>query len=231
MSILSDTDLKKVVRFDENQWQEQENILIKHGEDDYFTAMGYDLRVGGFYKTLVEKPNLRPIEKDAIIKPGEIALVGTYEILRMPKDGSISALILSKVSIVAKGLSNISTKVDPGWQDGELLIPIQNFSKNEIRLHYKQPFCTIVFLSNISPSKEQYKPGQSRTKFVKLLAETRRRTLFKKVLIESTPVWVIILAFGIGWYFPQVSPNVAALTGAVISPFIKYMIEVIFEQE
>ncbi|ALF53668.1 hypothetical protein ACX27_13790 [Nostoc piscinale CENA21] len=147
MSILTDTDLKKILCYDEAQWNDTKTLLIQDGSDDCITPMGYDLRVGGFYKTFIAKPNLDVLSegKSIAIKPGDIALIGTYEKLRMPKDGSISALILSRVSQVSRGLSNISTKVDPGWAEGELLIPIQIiFSRDVIKLNYTR-FCTIVF--------------------------------------------------------------------------------------
>ena len=230
MSILSDADLHRLVRFNKRKWQQKREILIENGSVDFFTPMGYDLRVGGFYKTLVAKPNIRPIEKDAVIQPGDIALVSTYEMIRMPKNGLISALIVSKVSIVAKGLSNVSTKVDPGWQGCELLIPVQNFSKNPIKLEYGEPFCTIVFMRNMSPSQKQYDSSGGKTKFIKLLAETRRKSFLKEILLESIPLLTIGIALLIP-HLTEIKVTDAVIVGATISPFIKYFTQKITSKE
>lgn len=202
MSILTDTDLKKILCYDEGQWSKEKPLLIQYGSEKCLTPMGYDLRVGGFYKTFITKPNLVPLKKGekATIKPGDIALIGTYEKLRMPKDGSISALILSRVSQVSRGLSNISTKVDPGWAEGELLIPVQNFSRDVIQLEYNEKFCTIVFFKNES-NASPYNSSSSREKFFNLLAQTNRESLSKDFQLAAISVVVYGIFVGIGYHF------------------------------
>lgn len=201
MSVLTDTDLRRITCFDETQLSEDKILLIQNGSEDCFTPMGYDLRVGGFYKTFIAKPNLVTLDENKIveIKPGDIALIGTLENIKMPKNGLISALILSRVSQVSKGLSNISTKVDPGWE-GELLIPVQNFSRDTIRLNYKDKLCTIIFFRNES-SATPYNSGSSREKFFRLLAQTRRDSLNKEIILALVSIVVIGTAVGVGYYF------------------------------
>jgi hypothetical protein len=77
----------------------------------------------------------------------------------MPQDGSMSALIVSKVSQVARGLSNISTKIDPNWAGGELLIAVHNFSRDIITLDYSEPICTVIFFENKTSSKKAPRSG------------------------------------------------------------------------
>ncbi|WP_446380839.1 dCTP deaminase [Coleofasciculus sp. E2-BRE-01] len=202
MSILTDTDLKKILCFDEEQWNKKEKtLLIQNGSDDCITPMGYDLRVGGFCKRFIAKPNLVTLnEKGKIeIKPGDIALIGTLEKIKMPQDGSISALILSRVSQVSRGLSNISTKVDPGWAEGELIIPVQNFSRDTVKLSYGDKLCTIVFFENTSNSSSLYDSGASREKFFKLLAQTRKQSLNREIILGITSVTIVGIAFAVGW--------------------------------
>ncbi|BAY34090.1 deoxycytidine triphosphate deaminase [Nostoc carneum NIES-2107] len=208
MSILTDTDLKKILCYDEAQWNELKPLLIQHGSDECITPMGYDLRVGGFYKTFIAKPNLDTLDegKSVEIKPGDIALIGTYEKLKMPKDGSISALILSRVSQVSRGLSNISTKVDPGWAEGELLIPVQNFSRDVIRINYKEKFCTIVFFKNESPAS-LYNSSSSRAKFFRLLSQTSNESLKKDFQLGFLSLFIIGMAGIIGYYYFGNSPG------------------------
>ena len=43
MSVLTNTDLRRILCYDENQWHEKP-LLIEDGSDDCITPMGYDLR-------------------------------------------------------------------------------------------------------------------------------------------------------------------------------------------
>jgi deoxycytidine triphosphate deaminase len=227
MSVLTDTDLRRIVCFDEAQLNEDKILLIENGAEDCFTPMGYDLRVGGFYKTFIAKPNLVSLNEnqEVEIKPGDIALIGTFEKLKMPKNGSISALILSKVSQVSKGLSNISTKVDPGWAEGELLIPVQNFSRDTIKLKYKDQLCTIVFFKNESDATP-YNSGSSREKFFKLLAQTRRDSLKREILVGAISVLVVGIAFAIGWrtFGNSVGFAVTVTAGIALEKFVSAIV-------
>lgn len=202
MSILTDTDLKQILHFDESQWIPENSLLIKGGSENCITPMGYDLRVGGFYKTFMTKPSLVSLDdstrKKVIIKPGDIALVGTLEQIKLPQDGSISALILSRVSQVSKGLSNISTKIDPGWKDEELLIPVQNFSRDTIELNHGEKLCTIVFFKNESNATNLYK-SSSKTKFVKLLAQTSKDSWKREIAINVISLVIVAIFFAAGW--------------------------------
>ncbi|MBE9227709.1 hypothetical protein IQ264_19985 [Phormidium sp. LEGE 05292] len=217
MSILTDTDLKNILCYYESQLGDKKTLLIANGSDDCLTPMGYDLRVGGFYKSFISKPNLVPIKpgKKVEIRPGDIALIGTLEQLKMPKDCSISALILSRVSQVSRGLSNISTKVDPGWKEGELLIPVQNFSRDIIELEYGEKFCTVVFFKNESPASP-YKGG-SREKFVKLLAQVSRESLRKDFELGALSFFVIVTTFVIGYRFFGNTPGFGVTVAAGIA--------------
>ncbi|NJO75703.1 MAG: hypothetical protein HC833_19210 [Leptolyngbyaceae cyanobacterium RM1_406_9] len=179
MSVLTDSDIERIRCVDEGEWdQDSSKLLIQEFATDCLNPMGYDLRVGGFYKTFISKPNLVTIEdgEQVVIKPRDIALISTFEKIRMPKDGSVSALIMSRVTQVSRGLSHISTKVDPGWAEGELLIPVQNISRENINLLYQEKFCTVVFFKNESAPLSLYSSGASRSKLVKLLAQTSRQS-------------------------------------------------------
>lgn len=206
MSILSDTNLEECVCFYENEWQKEEDILIKNGSKKCFTPMSYDLRVGNFYRTLITPPHLVSLkdkpkdEQKVIIKPGDIVLIGTLEEIKMPINGNISGLIVSKVSQVSKGLSNVSTKVDPGWSDGQLLVPIQNISKDTIELGYEEQFCTLIFLSNKLPSSKVYS-SSSRDKLVELFAQTQSNSFRREQVINIIAYLIITAIFsGAGYW-------------------------------
>ncbi|MDC0834757.1 hypothetical protein POG22_17355 [Geitlerinema sp. CS-897] len=202
MTVLTDTDIKEILVFSENRWNDDDRkLLIKGGSEECITPMGYDLRVGEFGKKLIERKHLVDIgqKQSVFIKPGDTALIATLESIKMPKDGSISALILSKVSQVSRGLSNVSTKIDPGWSEGELLVPVQNLSRETIKLKYKEKFCTVVFIKNVSPPSSPYQSGSSRKKFFKLLAQTKTETRNKDIIRAVISILIIIIFPIIGW--------------------------------
>jgi hypothetical protein len=72
----------------------------------------------------------------------------------MPRNCSIGALLVSRVSQVNRGLSHISTKIDPNW-DGTLKIAVSNFSKKNIELRYKEKICSMVFFNIKNPSRKE----------------------------------------------------------------------------
>lgn len=197
MSVLTDTDIENLLCVDSELWNKYENKLcILNYNENCLTPMGYDLRVGGFYKTFFGKQNLFTLKEGEKIylKPRDITIVATLEQVKMPQDGSISALILSKVSKVSQGISHISTKVDPGWSEGELLIPIQNLSMDTIQLEYGETFCTIVFFKNQSRPKSLYKNSQksSRSKFVDLLVRVQYESFLKERILDIIEIFIIL---------------------------------------
>jgi len=150
MALLTDTDIKKIVVTDRKTKHGNDKLLISPYDEKCLTPVGYDLRIGsdyasrkfGKYDTLKENEEIN-------IRSGDTILVKTLERIEMPENLSISGLISSKVSIVTKGLTHISTTVDPDWK-GNLLITISNVSNETVTLKYGQAFCTAVFLENKS---------------------------------------------------------------------------------
>lgn len=152
MSILSDLEIKRLIEAD----SEEKKLIINSFEENCLTPMGYDLRVGGYYKSYeneIRQISIKEGEKIKI-KPGETALINTLEEIVMPRECSIGALLVSKVSQVNKGLSHISTKIDPNWAGGSLQIAVSNFSKKIIELEYKEKICCIVFFNIENPSRK-----------------------------------------------------------------------------
>ena len=201
MSILTDIDLKKILCIDETKWND-EKLLIQPFSDDCLTIMGYDLRVGGYYQKYGPKsnPNLIKLEEKqkVEIKPGETALISTLEKIHMPADCSISALLLSKVTQVAKGLSHISTKIDPNWVGGTLTIPISNFSKKSIYLDYGEQICSVVFFENKSKSIKP--PKTANTDRFDLAQDQKLEMDIKKIAREFSPITILIIIPCVAWF-------------------------------
>lgn len=209
MSILTDSDIRSILCTTQETWNPETQLLIQDFSEECLTPMGYDLRVGDFYKTLTTKPNLVSLQPGGkvLVKPRDIALIGTLEKIRMPRNGSISAIILSKVSKVSKGLSHISTKVDPGWCEGELLVPVQNFSREIVGLQYSESFCTIIFFENKSKPSILYDSNTSRAKFFKLLAETSQSNWKKDIQLAALSIFIVGLSIAIGYSYFGNSPG------------------------
>jgi len=144
MSLLTDSDLRTklcTVKGEEGN----DKILIYPFSEDCLTPVGYDLRVGRLYSSSLHGGPFEIDDKSRIqISHGDTVLITTQEEIGMPKNRSVSALIMSKVSKVSKGLSHISTTIDPDW-NGHLLIALNNYSRSTIELAVGEAFCTAVF--------------------------------------------------------------------------------------
>jgi dCTP deaminase len=106
--------------------------------------ISYDLRIGPEYwdHRDLAKGEL-PEGKDIPIHPGDAIIIQTEEWVQFPK--CMFGQIVPKVSLLQEGISNTSSKVDPGYE-GNLLITIYNLGKKEVRLSRGQPFCSLYIL-------------------------------------------------------------------------------------
>ncbi len=212
MCLLTDTDLEPRICA-EKTWVGSETIHVYPFLEDCLTPVGYDLRVGKLYSSSLRGGPFELEENGRIpITPGDTVLISTLENIGMPKDRSLSALIGSKVSKVSRGLSHVSTTIDPDW-NGELLIAITNHSTSTVELQVGEPFCTMVFFENRSPSTKACDkvPGRLDV-FVRELsarAQAARKKEFLKTLI---PISTIILFGGLGYWFFGNEPGFAAMT-------------------
>jgi deoxycytidine triphosphate deaminase len=201
VSLLTDTDIRKILKIEQVESSEDSLTILPYLESS-LTPVGYDLRIGKIISTS-NKPGRKTIgEGDSfIISPGSTALITTLESIEMPKTRLISGLIESKVTKVAQGLSHISTTVDPDWK-GNLLVAIHNHSNKKIELAYGEAFCTIIFIKNLSPSTMlcDKQPGREDIfldKFDKEANEAENRRKFQEFL----PIFIIVITSAIGYYF------------------------------
>ncbi|MBW4446820.1 MAG: deoxycytidine deaminase [Spirirestis rafaelensis WJT71-NPBG6] len=149
--MFSDEDINKaMIDFRKNQ---EEGIDIEPFDKKSLTPVGYDIRVGteGFSwkrKCVVD------IEKDGkiIIEPNDIVIIKTLEFFIL--SNKISATIHSIVSkVINKGLSNISTTIDPGYS-GKLLISFCNYRDSSTEFLFKERLCTVCFYRVELPAKK-----------------------------------------------------------------------------
>jgi deoxycytidine triphosphate deaminase len=143
MSILSDRDIRKLRGRD---------IVIEPFTDKSLSPVGYDFRVGDFVLSVEE----------GIISPsdGKYSLPASSTVQLLTRESiwvshRIAGTLHSRVSLVSKGLSHVSTTLDPGWF-GPLLITVRNNLKEPIVIRTNEPIVTLVFYYLRTPTRFQH---------------------------------------------------------------------------
>jgi deoxycytidine triphosphate deaminase len=216
MGVLTDTDLLEMLCTTKD-WTDKHKIHIYPFADKSLTPIGYDLCVGSpcCHGTNGGIIDLRKGEK-LKIRPRDTVLITTLETVGMPSDKSLSAFILSKVSQVAQGLTNISTTVDADYH-GHLLITLHNASPTVISLEYGESFCTMVFLKNLtSATRDCGKKPDRPDILLKAYADATKRAHHKekkKRIFLRLLQAVVIAAFAYtGWLRFGNAPGFVAMT-------------------
>jgi dCTP deaminase len=218
--LLTDTDIAKLMKSGE--------IKFTHFEEQCLTPVGYDLRVGEYGVSWKKRhPTSIKNEKQIVIDPGDTVLISVREKIQVSKN--IGGTIHSKVSLVSRGFSHISTTVDPGWK-GEMTILISNTITTPLTLYFEEPFCTLVLYRTESPATKEAPEPRALPEFFKSLLELEEKLSWKKrignALSRKPSILVISTLLGYGitlgifscfWFFLRIETNatiVAALIGS-----------------
>jgi dCTP deaminase len=119
----------------------------------------YDLRVGDKYRDHRDNgaTELRPGQSFPLL-PGEAVIIQALEEVHFPN--SVFGQIVPKVLLLQVGISNTSSKVDPGY-DGPLQITVFNLGKRSHTFQHGAPFCGLYILrvdtSNVRPYRGKSK--------------------------------------------------------------------------
>jgi dCTP deaminase len=149
--------------------------------------VSYDLTVGDEYRDHRDFGTHDLLDGEKIrLQPGAAVIIETAELVQFPK--SRFGHIVPKVSLLQDGLSNTSSKIDPGYE-GKLLITVFNLGKREVALEKGQPFCTLYILD--VAFKEEVTPYQ---KGPQRIAGNVRKNFFSMFLdfIELKQVYFTI---------------------------------------
>lgn len=169
------------------------------------TPLGYDLTVGQHYLSMTQKTRftLAP-QAPLVIQPRDTVLISTEEYIGLPKNRSLLGLIESKVSLVSKGLSPISTTLDPDWE-GHLLVAVTNHQTDPITLMRGEAFCTAMFATTTERATQSCNrpPGRDdiiRETLEKWLQDAKQAelTLFQQLLLPIIQIAIVIVAGVIG---------------------------------
>lgn len=140
MAMLTDVDIRRALGKD---------IVIDPFADESLSPIGYDFRIGDFVFSL-EHGLLYPEGEFYHLPQKSTVQILTKESLWVSE--RIAGTFHSRVSLVSKGLSHISTTLDPNWY-GPLLITVRNNTDEEFRLNIKQSFATLIFHRVSTPTK------------------------------------------------------------------------------
>lgn len=175
MSVFSDVDICKALGKD---------IVIEPFTKSSLTPIGYDFTVGEYVYSL-ENGLLAPKDGVFEIPPHTTVQILTKESLWV--SGRIGGTFHSKVSLVSRGMSHISTTLDPGWY-GPLLITLRNDMKTPQRLETNAAFVTLIFFSVKSPTTmKHFKPEFRRDILVSQLKHQTEQYLAKIEQVLGNP--------------------------------------------
>lgn len=166
-------------------------ILIQELDRDQLlsptnTNASYDLRVGCEYRDHRDVGK-RDIPQDGIVEllPGTAVIIESEEVVHFPK--SAFGHIVPKVSLLQKGISNTSSKVDPGY-NGKLLITIFNLGKKTIQLRRGEHFCTLYILQVLEGVRPYDKPSK------RIVGEAKKQTWQRlRDLVEINSAFVMVV--------------------------------------
>lgn len=134
MAILSDRDIKKELG---------KNIYLSPFHSANLKGGSINLTASKYGWSLETKKSIYdPQQKALVIPPNGTALIETEEAIYVSQH--IGGSYHSKVTLVSKGISHISTTLDPGWV-GSSLIALHNNSSSEVQIPVGSSFVTIIF--------------------------------------------------------------------------------------
>lgn len=134
-----------------------------------------------------------------MIEPGHTVSVQTSETITLgPRT---AALVESKVRLVSRGVSHVSTTIDPCWS-GPLMLTFTYFGKRKLRISAGDAIATIVFLEtdsevHASPEASPKNNAVRWAEYDQEQAEAKRARVITIALFVS--VFAIALVF---WFWP-----------------------------
>jgi dCTP deaminase len=135
-----------------NEIESRFGDLIENGNPDLIREVSYDLCVGDeIYRSEEGLPEMLSPDKQpcVLIKPGQFALIKTFEAVKVPKE--YVGLISIRSEYKFQGLVNVSGfHVDPTFE-GHLIFAVQNVGPNDVRLRFKEPAFMMMWAQLSNP--------------------------------------------------------------------------------
>lgn len=131
----------------------------------YQLLLGRDAHIGGEDKRV-------DIDREIVIEPHQVAVVSTYETIKIPRD-MIARWSIRVTNIYEGLLWTGGLQVDPGWE-GPLFCPIYNLAERTVVLKYRDALFTMDFVRT-TPVKKRLK--DIKEEYPKVWFTPQRRTL------------------------------------------------------
>lgn len=182
----------------------------------------YDLRVGTEYKGHRDAGKTDLLDGESIsLEPGAAVIIETMESVQFPK--SRFGHIVPKVTLLQNGISNTSSKIDPGYH-GHLLVTVFNLGKRTIYLKKEEKFCTFYVLE-VARGVLAYEkvgkklPGTSKKNLLRRIADYTEShpTFFNVLLTIATTVLTVVTILALVRQ-PQQIQSIPPKTDAIPSP-------------
>lgn len=157
MSILSDKDIKKLIK--------EDKLIISYVNDRDIQPASVDLHLGCALINLDgEIFNLK--EDDYLLQPNEFILGSTREYVKIPND--LVAQVDGKSSIGRLGVLIHVTAgfIDSGFE-GNITLEIKNISNKPFLLSNDMSICQIIFFTLSSPCLRSYGDEELQSKYQK----------------------------------------------------------------
>jgi deoxycytidine triphosphate deaminase len=214
MTVMVDKDIRAMLSEDVASCT-SEKLVISPFSEECLAPTGYYLRAGKRAFVSGVEVDLEKGKK-ILLKPHQSVVIYAMEHIQMPTSGKYCAIIQSKTSMIARGLSNVSTVVDYDWC-GNLGIIIQNVVNKPVEISYGEKLCRIIFLDNSSvPGKRSLKNDDTVGEAVRNLSEVMKGTLARSrntllmtllfvgvfsgsgfILYGNSPGWGVATALGV----------------------------------
>ncbi len=168
MSYMSDRDIRKALGRD---------IVIEPFSETSLTPIGYDFSVGEYVYSL-EEGLLEAEDGVYSLPPKNTIQILTKESLWV--SSRVAGTFHSKVSLVSRGFSHISTTLDPGWY-GPLLITIRNNTDKQQEIKTDDTFVTLLFSRVTSPTASKHFKPEFRKDILINQLENQTQAYLKKI--------------------------------------------------
>ena len=182
----------------------------------------YDLRVGTDYQGHKDAGSTKLLTGESIsLEPGAAIIIETMELVQFPK--SRFGHIVPKVTLLQNGISNTSSKIDPGY-NGHLLVTVFNLGKRTIHLKEGEKFCTFYVLE-VARGVLAYEkvgkklPGTSKKNLLRRIADYTEShpTFFNVLLTIATTVLTVVTILALVRQ-PQQTQSIPQKTDTIPSP-------------
>jgi deoxycytidine triphosphate deaminase len=146
----------------------QINPLDARNSTNNIQGSSYDFRVGEEIWLWSKRDIFHPREGEVILRRNDIAVIKTYETIKMPAD--VCGIVVNKVASHAMGVYHPATSIDPLF-DGHMHVALINVGRYDIPLKFQDDLCTAIFFTMTNPTQIHHKRTQDFSQLIQVFAE------------------------------------------------------------